>query len=133
MSWQIPLLKAASDFVLGTVPLRTDREMVMHACLAGLIAALLLMCAIPVEAQTYPTSVRSCFDTVEFDGPPTRPVVNDTNMVQTLIDMGLIDRFIGASGIGDVEQHLIAPPDVIDAIKHKESLRPIRRSKRCWA
>jgi len=71
-------------------------------------------------AAAYPVIVHSCGDTVTFDGPPQRPVVNDLNMVQTVIDLGLIDRFVGVTGIAGVEAHLQAPPATIAAIRARE-------------
>ena len=61
------------------------------------------------QAQAFPSEVKSCFDRVRFDGPPERPVVNDFNMVQTVIDMGLIDRFVGVAGIGGGEKEIVWP------------------------
>jgi iron complex transport system substrate-binding protein len=78
-------------------------------------AALMLILAAPASA--YPVTVQSCFDQVTFDGPPKRPVVNDFNMVQTIIDLGLIDRFVGVAGIGGGEKEIVAPPDVMEKIK----------------
>jgi len=75
----------------------------------------LVLAATPVRAA--PVEVQSCFDKVTFDGPPKRPVVNDFNMVQTVIDMGLIDRFVGVAGIGGGEKEIVAPPGVMQGIK----------------
>lgn len=61
-------------------------------------------------APAYPAIVHACGDVMRFDRAPRRPVVNDSNMVQTIIDMGLIDRFIGVSGIGGVEKDIVMPP-----------------------
>lgn len=64
-------------------------------------------------AQTYPVVVQNCFEAERFDGPPRRALVNDTNMVQTILDLGLADRFVGVSGIAGVEHHLVGAPGVI--------------------
>jgi iron complex transport system substrate-binding protein len=72
---------------------------------------------IATPALAYPVEVQSCFDKVTFDGPPKRPVVNDFNLVQTVIDMGLIDRFVGVAGIGGGEKEIVAPPGVMEKIK----------------
>jgi iron complex transport system substrate-binding protein len=86
--------------------------------LKSAISSLALALAIIVTpALAYPVEVQSCFDKVTFDGPPKRPVVNDFNLVQTVIDMGLIDRFVGVAGIGGGEKEIVAPPGVMDKIK----------------
>ena len=65
-----------------------------------------------LRAQTpaYPQEVQSCFDRVRFDAAPQRPVVNDFNMTQTVLDMGLAPRFVGFAGIQGGEKELVAAP-----------------------
>ncbi|MCZ0732632.1 ABC transporter substrate-binding protein [Phreatobacter sp. AB_2022a] len=75
------------------------------------LATFVLGAAAPAHA--FPVEVANCFDTVRFDAAPRRAVVNDTNMVQTMLDLGLADRIVGVSGIAGVERHLIAPPGVV--------------------
>ncbi|CEJ11550.1 Vitamin B12-binding protein [bacterium YEK0313] len=75
------------------------------------LAAFALGASAPAHA--FPIVVESCSDTVRFDAAPRRAVVNDTNMVQTMLDLGLADRIVGVSGIAGVERHLIAPPGVV--------------------
>ena len=70
-----------------------------------------------VAAQTYPVEVQNCFETARFDGPPKRALVNDTNMVQTILDLGLADRIAAVSGISGVERHLIAEPGVVGGLR----------------
>lgn len=67
-------------------------------------------------ALAFPVEIQSCFDRVKFDAPPKRPVVNDFNMIQTVIDMGLIDRFVGIAGIKGGEKQII-PHDAIANVK----------------
>lgn len=86
------------------------------------LALTLASAAAPVLA--YPVEVQSCFDKVTFDGPPKRPVVNDFNMVQTIIDMGLIDRFVEIAGIGGGEKEIVAPPGVMEKIHEFSELYP---------
>nr|WP_246736081.1 ABC transporter substrate-binding protein [Enterovirga sp. DB1703] len=38
-------------------------------------------------------------------------------MVQTILDLGLADRFVGVSGIAGVERHLVAPPGVVAGLR----------------
>ncbi|TDR93496.1 ABC transporter substrate-binding protein [Enterovirga rhinocerotis] len=85
----------------------------MRAHLLALAAIGLLAGSLGAVAQTYPVEVESCFDRVRFDGPPKRALVNDTNMVQTILDLGLADRIVGVSGIRGVERHLVGDPKVI--------------------
>ena len=82
-------------------------------------AILATVAARPGHAQTpaYPQEVRSCFDTVRFDAAPKRPVVNDFNMTQTVLDMGLAPRFVGFAGIQGGEAELVAPPGVVAGLK----------------
>ena len=84
------------------------------------VSTLLLACLAPLPALAFPVTVKSCFDEVTFDKAPERPIVNDANMTQTIIDMGLLDRFVGIGGIGGVEHHLAAPPEIIEQVKAKE-------------
>lgn len=70
------------------------------ALAAGLLAS---------PALAFPVEVQSCFDKVTFDAPPKRPVVNDFNMIQTIVDMGLIDRFAGIAGIAGGESQIVPP------------------------
>jgi len=89
----------------------------MRNLMPRLIAAFRLLSVLSLfaagPALAFPTEVQSCFDRVTFDGPPKRPVVNDFNMVQTVIDMGLVDRFVGVAGIGGGEKELVAPEGVV--------------------
>jgi iron complex transport system substrate-binding protein len=84
----------------------------------AMLSSLVLLAALAATpAIAYPIEVQSCFDKVTFDAPPKRPVVNDFNMVQTIIDMGLIDRFVGVAGIGGGEKEIVAPPGMMEKIK----------------
>ncbi|MEG6508861.1 ABC transporter substrate-binding protein [Methyloligella sp. 2.7D] len=65
------------------------------------------------DAHAYPVEVQNCFETEVFDQAPKRALVNDTNMVQTVLDLGLADRFVAVSGISGVEDKLIDDPNVI--------------------
>ncbi len=69
------------------------------------------------EAQDYPVAVQNCFETERFDGPPRRALVNDANMVQTMLDLGLAGRMAAVSGIAGVERHLVAPPGVVAGLR----------------
>lgn len=85
---------------------------------AVLAASALFVTALhPGSAHAHPVEVQSCFDKVTFEGPPKRPVVNDFNMTQTLIDMGLIDRFVGVAGIAGGEKEIVAPAGTMERIK----------------
>lgn len=86
---------------------------------ALIAAALAAFAAGPARAQApgYPAEVQSCFDQVRFDAAPKRPVVNDFNMVQTVIDMGLAPRFVGFAGIAGGEADLMAPPGVVAGLR----------------
>jgi iron complex transport system substrate-binding protein len=81
-----------------------------------LFLILLLICSAP-QAFAYP--VMSCSDRLTFDHAPVRPVVSDTNMVQTVIDMGLTERFVGFGSVRRPleEKVLKGPPDVLDYIE----------------
>lgn len=85
--------------------------------LRGLALALLLgTAACGAHAQSYPVEVANCFETARFTGPPKRPMVHDTNMTQTMLDLGLADRLVAVSGIAGAEHRLIAPPGVVAAL-----------------
>ncbi|CAO3358840.1 ABC transporter substrate-binding protein [Azospirillum melinis] len=66
--------------------------------------------------QSYPVEVPNCFETARFAAAPKRPMVHDTNMTQTMLDLGLADRLVAVSGIEGVEHRLIAPPGVVAAL-----------------
>ncbi len=85
----------------------------MISRLALLLGIVAIGPGLAARAQTYPVTVDNCFAKERFDGAPRRALVNDANMVQTVIDLGLADRFVGVSGIGGVERRLIGPPAVI--------------------
>ncbi len=84
-----------------------------------LLACILLVAAQAARAQApaYPVEVQSCFDRVRFDAAPKRPVVNDFNMTQTVLDMGLAPRFVGFAGIAGGEDELVAAPGVVAGLK----------------
>lgn len=84
---------------------------------ARTLLGLAVLLALAPAVHAAPVEVRSCFDTVRFEAPPRRPVVNDFNMVQTLIDMGLIGRFVGVAGIAGGEGELVAPPGVVAGLR----------------
>lgn len=95
---------------------------------AAVAAAWFLAGVPPVVAQSFPVEVASCFETVRFEAPPRRALVNDVNMVQTMIDMGLADRFVGVSGIAGVEHLLVGAPEVITRLRqfaHRPSLETV--------
>lgn len=71
----------------------------------------------PGRAQTYPVTVQNCFEEARFGAAPRRALVNDTNMVQTILDLGLADRIVGVSGIAGVERHLVAPPGIVSGLR----------------
>ncbi|WP_142846605.1 ABC transporter substrate-binding protein [Telmatospirillum sp. J64-1] len=85
-----------------------------------MIALFPLLAAVLAAASSahgqQPVQVANCFETVQFDQIPRRAVVNDTNMVQTMLDLGLEDRIVAVTGIAGVEHHLIAAPGVVDAL-----------------
>lgn len=81
-----------------------------------IVLGLLVGVVFTAPAAAFPVEIQSCFDKVVFDAPPKRPVVNDFNMIQTVIDMGLIDRFVGFAGIQGGE-HQIVPPGALDRIR----------------
>ncbi|WP_372396493.1 ABC transporter substrate-binding protein [Azospirillum sp. HJ39] len=85
--------------------------------LRGLPLALLLgTAACGAHAQSYPVEVANCFETTRFTGPPKRPMVHDTNMTQTMLDLGLADRLVAVSGIAGAEHRLVAPPGIVAAL-----------------
>jgi len=94
--------------------------------IAGFVVAVLLGWGAPAAAQDYPVTVRSCSESVTFDGPPQRPIVNDTNMVQTIVDMGLLDRFMAVTGIDGAEHYIKGVPAVIEAMLKKQVKSPGR-------
>jgi len=73
----------------------------------ALAASLLAPSLLATPALAFPIEVQSCFDKVTFNAPPKRPVVNDFNMIQTVVDMGLIDRFVGIAGIAGGESQIV--------------------------
>ena len=85
--------------------------------LAFAVAALLATAKTAARAQAYPITVANCFEMERFDHAPRRALVNDANMVQTILDLGLADRVVGVSGIAGVERHLIGPPAVIAGLR----------------
>lgn len=66
----------------------------------------------------YPVNVRNCFETVRFDATPKRVLVNDANMLQTFIDLGLQHRIMAVSAIAGRERFIAAPPGSLTALKH---------------
>lgn len=89
-----------------------------------LFAALLGLAAlIAGEAQAYPVTVSSCGTPVTFTAAPKRPVVSSSNMAQTIIDLGLADRFVGYGTMQGIEHHLDATPATIALIR-KRTLNP---------
>lgn len=82
----------------------------------GMALAMLATPMLATPALAFPVEVQSCFDKVSFAASPKRPVVNDFNMIQTVIDMGLLDRFVGIAGIKGGEKQIV-PPEAIANVK----------------
>lgn len=82
------------------------------------MAALFLLAGNALAAgSAYPVQVRNCFETARFDAAPKRVVVNDANMVQTFVDLGLLDRITAVSAIAGREQLIEAPPGALAKLK----------------
>lgn len=88
----------------------------MNLRLASRLAAGLAALLGAAHAHAYPVEVQNCFDTVTFDDAPKRALVNDTNMVQTVLDLGLADRIVGVSGIAGVEDKLVGDRREIEGL-----------------
>lgn len=89
----------------------------MRVVLPAFLCLALLPAGLSAAAQDFPVEVPNCFETELFEAPPQRALVNDTNMVQTVLDLGLADRIAAVSGIRGVEHHLIAPPGVVAGLR----------------
>jgi iron complex transport system substrate-binding protein len=76
-----------------------------------------LSAAAPARAEAFPVSVANCFETATFQAPPKRAVVNDANMVQTLLDLGLADRMLAVSAIAGRERTLVAPDATVRRLR----------------
>lgn len=88
--------------------------------LAPATVALAALLALPVAAQAaYPVMVESCGTAVTFDAAPQRPIVSSSNMAQTVIDLGLVERFVGFGTMQGIEDKLNASPDVIAFVKQR--------------
>ncbi len=81
--------------------------------LALAVCGTALLAAGAAAGQTYPVTIDNCFEKERFAAPPRRAIVNDINMVQTILDLGLADRVAGVSGIAGLEGHLVGPPATI--------------------
>ncbi len=81
-----------------------------------LVPLALLASGTAAAAQDYPVEVANCFETARFTRAPRRAVVNDLNMLQTMLDLGLADRLVGVTGVAGAERHLVAPPAVVAAL-----------------
>ena len=90
---------------------------------AATLAVIALAATCP--ARAFPIEVDSCFDKIRFEAAPQRAVVNDTNMVQTMLDLGLADRIVGVAGIAGVERHLIAPVGVVRGLNQFVDKAPL--------
>ena len=91
--------------------------MIPHALASLALLAAILAPPARAQAPAYPQQVQSCFDQVRFDAAPKRPVVNDFNLAQTILDLGLAPRFVGFAGIKGGERELVAPPGVVAGLK----------------
>jgi iron complex transport system substrate-binding protein len=85
-----------------------------------LLASAMLMAlsaALPARAEGFPTSVANCFETATFHASPKRAIVNDANMVQTMLDLGLADRMLAVSAIAGREKTLVAPDGAVRGLR----------------
>ncbi len=80
---------------------------------SALTAAACLLPAFSNAASAFPVTVANCFETARFDAPPRRALVNDANMLQTMLDLGLADRIVAVSAIAGRERTLIALPEIV--------------------
>jgi len=88
-----------------------------HLRLLIVLALAAQAAAVPAAASGFPVTVESCGVSETFAAAPRRPIVSSSNMTQTVIDLGLIDRFVGFGTMQGIEDKLNAPPDVVDLIK----------------
>lgn len=81
-------------------------------------AALVLVGVAASAAHAYPVTVESCGEQITFEAAPRRPIVNDSNMVQTVIDLGLAERFVGFGAVAQplAADVLIGAPEVLSHI-----------------
>lgn len=89
------------------------------ACLMSLAPAVAAL-----GPSLFPVEVQDCFERARFAAPPRRAVVNDANMVQTFIDLGLVDRVIAVSAIGGRERVLRGPPGAVAGLRQYSYLYP---------
>ena len=94
----------------------------MHSSTSAAGAAVLAAvgaasCAAPVRAAAFPVTVANCFETATFAAPPRRVLVNDANMLQTLLDLGLADRILAVSAIAGRERTFIAPAATVSGLR----------------
>ncbi|MGE4323870.1 MAG: ABC transporter substrate-binding protein [Sphingobium sp.] len=75
------------------------------------------------HAGDFPVTVRSCGHASTFAKAPTRAIVGSANMVQTILDLGLIDHFAGVSALRWTFPHLDAAPEVLKKVRDKEFTR----------
>jgi len=72
---------------------------------------------VPAMAHDFPVEVRNCSDTARFESPPQRAIVNDVNMLQTVLDLGLAPRVVAVSAIRGREHSMVAPADVVTGLR----------------
>lgn len=82
--------------------------------IAGLCSALP---AAAGNAAFSSVQVPNCFETARFEAPPKRALVNDANMLQTLIDLGLGDRVVAVSALAGRERTLVAPLGLVAGLR----------------
>lgn len=104
----------------------------MRAVWLGLVL-LALRCTAAAASPSYPVTVENCSIPERIDAAPKRAIVNDANMVQTFLDLGLTDRLVGVSGIAGVEHHLIGPAAVIAGLNQIVPRYPTLENVLAWS
>lgn len=61
-------------------------------------AVLVLFLTTP-PALAFPVTVQSCDREVTFDAPPQKAIVNDVNLIEMMLALGLRDQMVGYTGV----------------------------------
>lgn len=100
----VPLMTLPSNNYFGTVPTKHKPIHRLALCMALAAPLLTVAWAQPPAAPIEPVTVQVCGQLVTYTTVPQRVVTHDVGITEMFLHLGLADKLVGYSGMGDTKQ-----------------------------